>query len=92
MNNVTYAVIELARTAGSFMATLVDQDSISSFADPDAMKLIIEGLTKFILASNFLSLSSDKEFAQRNGAGSRSCQEDFFPYNFHEAHPPQCIR
>ena len=56
MNTTEDALIELARTAGSFVVTLVDQDSISC-ADPDAAKPIIEGLTKFVLASNFLSLS-----------------------------------
>ena len=52
MNSVEDALIGLARAAGSFMLYLRDQDS-----SPDAMKPVIKGLTKFVLASNFLSLS-----------------------------------
>lgn len=88
MNAAENSLIELAQTASSFMVTLVDQDSIS-FSDPNAMKSIIERLTKFVLASTFLSLS-DKEFAQRNGAGSKIRQEDFFPKN-NEAPSPQYL-
>ena len=46
----TYAVedglVELARKAGSFMVTLVEQGSITTFSDSDPMNSIIEGLTK----------------------------------------------
>ena len=52
MNSVEDALIGLARAAGSFMLYLRDQDS-----SPGAMKPVIKRLTKFVLASNFLSLS-----------------------------------
>ena len=49
----TYAVedglVELARKAGSFMVTLVEQGSIATFSDSDAMNSVIEGLTKCVL-------------------------------------------
>jgi hypothetical protein len=56
----TYAVedalVELARTAGSFMVTLVEQRQveglISTFSDSDSdMISVIEGLMKFVLTT-----------------------------------------
>lgn len=48
------ALIELAQKAGSFMVTLVEQESISSLSDSDAMKSVIEGLTKCVLISSII--------------------------------------
>jgi hypothetical protein len=56
MYAVEDALVELARTAGFFMVTLVEQleGSISTFSDSDSesvMNLVIEGLMKFVLTT-----------------------------------------
>ena len=45
------ALIELARKAGSFMVTLVEQWSINAFSDSDSMNSVIEGLTRCVLVT-----------------------------------------
>jgi hypothetical protein len=52
MFSVEDALVELTRTAGSFMVTLVEQESINttSGSDSDSMKSVIEGLKKCVLA------------------------------------------
>ena len=42
-------LVELAKKAGSFTVTLVEQGSIASFCDSDAMVSVIDGLTKWVL-------------------------------------------
>ena len=80
MYAVEDSLVELARKAGSFMVTLVEQGSIATFSDSDAMKSVIEGLTKCVLLTTFMYYYShaDKRTSQRNEAGSGSRQEDFF--------------
>ena len=51
------ALVELARKAGSFMVTLVEQGATNGFSDSDAMNSVIEGLTKCVVTSVSLSLS-----------------------------------
>ena len=48
-DSVEYGLVELARKAGSFMVTLVEQGSIATFSDSDCMNLVIEGLMKCVL-------------------------------------------
>jgi hypothetical protein len=55
------ALVELARKAGSFMVTLVEQGSIDTFSDSDPMKSVIEGLTKCVLPQSCTLSRSDKE-------------------------------
>ena len=74
------ALIELAQKAGFFIVTVVELASIISLSDTDLIKSVIEGLTKCVLASDFLS-RSDEELSQRNEPDSRSCQEDFLSKN-----------
>ena len=51
MYAVEDALVELARKAGSFMVTLVEQGSITTFADSDSMCSVIEGLKKCVLTT-----------------------------------------
>ena len=44
-------LVELAKKAGSFMVTLVEQGSIATFCDSDPMVSVIEGLTKWVLTT-----------------------------------------
>jgi hypothetical protein len=55
------ALVELARKAGSFMVTLVEEGSINTFSDSSSVKSVIEGLTKCVVISTSLSYS-DQEF------------------------------
>ena len=51
MFTVEDSLVELAQTATSFMATLVEQESISTGSDSDAMQSVIEGLKKCVLTT-----------------------------------------
>ena len=51
MYGVEDALLELARKAGSFIETLVEQGSIATFSNCDSMKAVIEGLTKCVLTT-----------------------------------------
>ena len=55
MYAVEDALVELARKAGSFMVTLVEQGSITTFADSDSMTSAIEGLRECVLTT-FVSI------------------------------------
>ena len=55
-------LIELAQKAGLFIVTVVELASIISLSDTDLIKSVIEGLTKCVLASDFLSLVLTKNF------------------------------
>ena len=53
MYGVEDALIELARKAGSFIETLMEQGpgSIATFSNCDSMKAAIEELTKYVLTT-----------------------------------------
>ena len=50
MYAVEDSLVELAHKAGSFMVNLVEQESIAT-SDSDAMKPVIDGLTKYVLTT-----------------------------------------
>ena len=66
------ALVELAQKAGSFLVTLVDlveQESVSTFSDPDSMNSVIDGLTKCVFTLHSLStkyLVLTKNFREMN--------------------------
>ena len=60
MYAVEDALVELARKAGSFMVTLVEQVSITTFADSDSMNSVIEGLRKCVLTTFVYYISSSR--------------------------------
>ena len=60
MYAVEDALVELARKAGSFMVTLVEQGSITTFADSDSMTSAIEGLRECVLTTFVYYISSSR--------------------------------
>ena len=57
MHPVDDRLVELARKAGSFMVTLVEQGSIATFSDSDTMNSVVEGLMKCVLTTFIYSFS-----------------------------------